>query len=497
MQANIYENEGNDQQAYLLLFRHAHLVLQHLVYHPEAKDPENRRALETAKREVQSELSRLEALKPSIENRYVEHRRRILAEDQSRAQHPTDSAPTAPEARDIPDATPSIEPAENRDLAVRLAKREIHRRAEVKGQYPRSQHAAGDALETRLHGLRSRPATQESTRDISTSTARPLNKVIPSEPSPEDLRTTTRFKYPEVPRPSPFNSMHGLGYAINQPFDHARPLIPESTPAPPVPSKTKRDQVATNTLGEFSPTRRPLLPDKTPITADAPPLIPQKVPLPQKTVPPAPSQVPKANGDSEPNPSTLVFKPSAYLENGTPLRTIFISPNLRKRFLAMAASNTNRNLETCGMLCGTLISNAFFISRLVIPDQTSTSDTCEMVNESALFDYCDSEDLMVLGWIHTHPTQTCFMSSRDLHTHSGYQAMLAESIAIVCAPTKHPDWGIFRLTDPPGLRHVLGCTKPGNFHPHSETNLYTDAIRPGHVFDAPGLEFEVADLRSS
>lgn len=135
-------------------------------------------------------------------------------------------------------------------------------------------------------------------------------------------------------------------------------------------------------------------------------------------------------------PSTFTFKPSAYLENGTPLRTIFLPPDLRHRFLSLALPNTRANRETCGILCGTLISNALFVSKLVIPDQSSTSDTCEMVNESELFDYVDGEDLMVLGWIHTHPTQTCFMSSTDLHTHSGYQVMMQESIAIVCAPSK-------------------------------------------------------------
>lgn len=135
-------------------------------------------------------------------------------------------------------------------------------------------------------------------------------------------------------------------------------------------------------------------------------------------------------------PSTFTFQPSAYLENGSPLRTIFLPPNLRHQFLKIALSNTQANLETCGVLCGTLISNALFISKLVIPDQESTSDTCETINEDKLFEYVDGEDLMVLGWIHTHPTQTCFMSSRDLHTHAGYQAMMPESIAIVCAPSK-------------------------------------------------------------
>lgn len=34
----------------------------------------------------------------------------------------------------------------------------------------------------------------------------------------------------------------------------------------------------------------------------------------------------------------------------------------------------------------------------------------------------------------THPTQTAFLSSVDLHTHCSYQMMLPEAIAIVCSP---------------------------------------------------------------
>lgn len=132
------------------------------------------------------------------------------------------------------------------------------------------------------------------------------------------------------------------------------------------------------------------------------------------------------------------FTTPATLENGTALRTIFLPSTLRSEFLNVAASNTRKNLETCGILCGTLIQNALFISRLVIPEQEATSDTCGTTDEEGLFMYCDSEDLMVLGWIHTHPTQTCFMSSVDLHTHCSYQLMLPESIAIVCAPRFEP-----------------------------------------------------------
>jgi STAM-binding protein len=197
------------------------------------------------------------------------------------------------------------------------------------------------------------------------------------------------------------------------------------------------------------------------------------------------------------------FASEAQLEDGSPLRTIFLPPTLRTTFLRLAYKNTQSNLETCAFLAGTLISNALFVSKLIVPSQTSTSDTCEMTNESQLFDLVDAEaDLMILGWIHTHPTQTCFMSSRDLHTHAGYQMMLAESIAVVCAPSKGDtthggDWGIYRLTDPPGKKTILGCQKPGIFHPHDVDNIYTDALRPGHVVEAKGLDFEVVDLRGA
>ncbi len=127
-----------------------------------------------------------------------------------------------------------------------------------------------------------------------------------------------------------------------------------------------------------------------------------------------------------------------------------------------------------------------------------------MTNESDLFDYIDSSpDLMILGWIHTHPTQSCFMSSRDLHTQAGYQMMLPETVAVVCAPSQGDanaradggEWGVYRLTDPPGKTAILGCKRPGVFHPHDVENLYTGALRPGHVVEAKGLEFEVVDLR--
>lgn len=188
----------------------------------------------------------------------------------------------------------------------------------------------------------------------------------------------------------------------------------------------------------------------------APPAVPYKKPLPYAhnhapSPPPPLPKFPSSSTTTTPTatkhvpatPEGFQFSTPATLENGTPLRTIFLPATLRQQFLLMAEPNTNRNLETCGILCGTLVQNALFVSRLVIPEQEATSDTCSTKDEEGLFEYVSKEDLMVLGWIHTHPTQTCFMSSVDLHTHCSYQTLLTESIAIVCAPRHQPSYAPF------------------------------------------------------
>lgn len=42
--------------------------------------------------------------------------------------------------------------------------------------------------------------------------------------------------------------------------------------------------------------------------------------------------------------------------------------------------------------------------------------------------------VMLCSKLQTHPSQTSFMSSVDLHTHCSYQLILPEAIAIVCSP---------------------------------------------------------------
>jgi hypothetical protein len=39
--------------------------------------------------------------------------------------------------------------------------------------------------------------------------------------------------------------------------------------------------------------------------------------------------------------------------------------------------------------------------------------------------------------------------------------------------TTFPSFGIFRLTDPPGLQTILDCTAKEAFHPHPDVPIYT------------------------
>ncbi|KAF2459525.1 hypothetical protein BDY21DRAFT_338455 [Lineolata rhizophorae] len=524
-EAHIYEREGNDQETYLLLFRHAVLVLEKLGVHPEARRPEYKSLLNNARLEVQRNLAKLEALKPRIDarvRRYNEavarrnaQRERWERERQQRGDRsvderlPRDMGDMSLRSRSGsldengvygPKTALEAQSAQNRELAVRIAHSEIRRRdharrkvrqagvSEEEEQQRRvagdwagweSALARGDGDQVNGDGDISRQILEARRRGDQTLFDA-ANRSRQGEPSRSSApaRPSSYAHYPSVPHRSlpPSSEREAPAKGILQPPGSFAPSSPPRSLPPKVP------------LSPPSPLPRVKIP--------SPPPIPAKLAESDETSPVSRSA--SATPDShELSSRNYTFKPNAFLENGTPLRTIFLPPELRSSFLRIAEPNTRRNLETCGILCGTLISNALFISKLLIPEQISTSDTCETVNEEAIFDYCDKEDLMVLGWIHTHPTQTCFMSSRDLHTHAGYQVMMPESIAIVCAPSKLPSWGIFRLTDPPGMGAVQNCRQSGIFHPHAEPNIYTDALKPGHVFEGPGLKFEMVDLRSN
>ncbi|KAJ1776107.1 hypothetical protein LPJ67_006479 [Coemansia sp. RSA 1938] len=137
------------------------------------------------------------------------------------------------------------------------------------------------------------------------------------------------------------------------------------------------------------------------------------------------------------------------------------------------------------------------MTTLIIPKQSATSDTCVTEHEEELFVEQMERDLITLGWIHTHPSQTCFMSSLDLHTQCSYQLMLPEAIAIVCSPRHEPRFGIFRLTDPMGIDTIQNCKEKSAFHPHDDSKvIYANASDGSHVVLA-NYDFDIIDIRGT
>ncbi|KAG7594512.1 JAB1/MPN/MOV34 metalloenzyme domain [Arabidopsis thaliana x Arabidopsis arenosa] len=199
-----------------------------------------------------------------------------------------------------------------------------------------------------------------------------------------------------------------------------------------------------------------------------------------------------------------VREPECIIENSLPdesLRSespleLHIATTMMDTFMRLAKSNTKKNLETCGILAGSLKNRKFYITALIIPKQESTSDSCQATNEEEIFEVQDKQSLFPLGWIHTHPTQSCFMSSIDVHTHYSYQIMLPEAVAIVMAPQDSSrNHGIFRLTTPGGMTVIRNCDQRG-FHAHSSPEdggpIYNTCKE---VYMNPNLKFDVIDLR--
>ena len=117
-----------------------------------------------------------------------------------------------------------------------------------------------------------------------------------------------------------------------------------------------------------------------------------------------------------------------------------------------------------------LASPCLALPRLASPRRCFAS-RCQLPHASSLPPPRLPQELCTFGWIHTHPSQSCFLSSVDLHTQCGYQSVLDEAIAIVLAPSHSPSEGCFRLChpSPPGLAELQRCRKKG-FHPDHQRN---------------------------
>lgn len=197
-----------------------------------------------------------------------------------------------------------------------------------------------------------------------------------------------------------------------------------------------------------------------------------------------------------PEPNKLDVKLSEQPSTSKAIKSLHISAGLMEEFMELARANTVKDLETCGILGASLKNHTYYITALVMPKQESTANSCQALNEEEIHAILDGESLYPAGWIHTHPSQTCFLSSIDLHTQYSYQVMLPEAVAIVMAPTdSERKNGIFRLSDPGGIDVLRQCEERG-FHSHPETADGSPIYEIcSDVNIDPNLRFEIFDMR--
>ncbi|KAI5458660.1 hypothetical protein BGZ63DRAFT_362228 [Mariannaea sp. PMI_226] len=433
-EASFAVKDGDYGRAYMMLYRHSVLVLQFLPSHPQTKDPESKKAYRPLQKRITRVIQDLEDLKPEIENAYKEWERLAPKGLAETPHHASKYAEFAARDPSLSGNARILDAFENQDLAVDLAQRELFRRDTARRATRQAGIKEDDVLSRRMGGrwdtwdTQSRLGDDDDLQRQMEATRQALDSAQERRHADQDYRptSTSSYNYPSISR--------------SKPVDFEQPRYPASTP-PLIPSKPPRQPERPPKDDLQPPPLVPLVPRKVPL-AQYQPLTPTPPP-PPKQLDDRPSLPPKEElSPTLPHPKKerLTFKPGAYLENGDPVRSLFLPKDLRQTFLDIASENTRQGLEMCGILCGTPINNALFVRCLLIPEQKCTSDTCETQNETSMFDYCMNEDLLVLGWIHTHPTQTCFMSSRDLHTQSGYQVMMPESVAIVCAPKFKPSY---------------------------------------------------------
>ena len=191
---------------------------------------------------------------------------------------------------------------------------------------------------------------------------------------------------------------------------------------------------------------------------------------------------------------------------GTRLSKIVLHEQLVTSFLQLVQDDVQLEIETCGLLYADKADeNTLTVTSCILPDQIGHPNTFNVteLGNTQLVDFCNcNQHLSLVGWIHTHPTQDCFLSSVDLHTQFLYQTQVevTTGIAIVVAPRRPgldgKPYGVFSMTQQ-GMLMIQHCNQSQElhalpeFHPHeSESPLYLQ--NPPHVIT---VEHGISNMR--
>ncbi|KAJ2568079.1 hypothetical protein IW140_004167 [Coemansia sp. RSA 1813] len=457
------------QYAYVFYMRYVTVVIKHLPQMPDYNNPEHTKNRERTSKNAKKALSTLERLQPILQQRYEEYTKYIASLPRPKAEVSTYSKRRGSGLKGQLALAPEPMPARRDSLESHNgeARPKIHLSREA------DQERYGYALDNTLKDLsisqNRKSSTASSTHASNNYNASVLVEGMPPKPLPQPPLMPLRVP-PELPaRPSA-----SVSSSHNNLYNHNAPAIaPEAeVHRPAIPPKPKEYHGGTTDVAPVSPTNNGYNDKEAAVKGE-----------PKSFMPPC----------------VIDSDHQSFTEGGVRMRPIQLPEGVFEEFLDIATLNTKANLETCGILCGKQIpgQEALVMTTLIIPKQSATSDTCTTEKEEELFAEQMDRDLITLGWIHTHPTQTCFMSSLDLHTQCSYQLMLPEAIAIVCSPKHEPHFGIFRLTDPSGMDIIQNCKEKTAFHPHGSSKvIYTNADTGGHVV-LFNYDFDIVDIRGT
>lgn len=123
-----------------------------------------------------------------------------------------------------------------------------------------------------------------------------------------------------------------------------------------------------------------------------------------RTQGPPPPPAPPLHADGErfrtaSQESARIIRERASEDHVPELKAVSLPRDCLPRFLSIAALNTSRNRETCGLLLGKDHKGKYVVTTLLIPRQHSTSDTCTMDEEELVMQFTEERSLITLGWV--------------------------------------------------------------------------------------------------
>lgn len=149
---------------------------------------------------------------------------------------------------------------------------------------------------------------------------------------------------------------------------------------------------------------------------------------------PPPRVQPSRQRDRSRTPSVTRTAPVEEEAAPAGLRTIWLPGETLHKFIQIAAINTERKRETCGLLLGRQKRNSFTVHTLLVPRQTSDENSCTMTHEEMIMEFQEKRDLLTLGWVSTDPKESSSLSKFNIdalcdqiHTHPTQSCMWTKS----------------------------------------------------------------------